>query len=48
MGSKKLNIHTELSIKWYAKWIKPFPIKKILYPDMYILDLEKIIKTFGT
>ena len=34
LDSRNLEIPTELSIKWSARWIGPFPVKKILNPDV--------------
>jgi hypothetical protein len=41
LDSRNLEIYTELSIKWSARWIGTFPVKKILHPDVYVLDLGK-------
>ena len=41
LDSRNLGILTKLSIKWSARWIGPFPMKEILHPDMYVLDLGK-------
>ena len=34
LDSRNLGIATELSIKWSARWIGPFPVKKIRNPDV--------------
>ena len=39
LNSKKIVIPTKLSIKWSARWIRPFRVKKILNPDVCVLDL---------
>ena len=41
LDSRNLSIPTELSIKWSARWIGPFPVKKNFHPDVYVLDLGK-------
>lgn len=41
LDSRNLGIPTELSIKWSARWIGPFPVKKVLHPDVYVLDFDK-------
>jgi hypothetical protein len=39
LDSRNLAIPTEVSLKWSARWIGPFPVKKILHPDAYVLDI---------
>ena len=39
LDSRNLGIPTELSIKWSARWVGPLSVKKILHPDVYVLDL---------
>ena len=41
LDSRNLGIPTEFSIKWSARWIGPFPVKKIFHPDVYVLELDK-------
>jgi hypothetical protein len=41
LDSMNLRIPMELSIKWSARWIRLFPVKKILHPDVYVQDLGK-------
>ena len=41
LDSRNLRIPTELSIKWSARWIGPFPVKKKFHPNVYVLDLGK-------
>ena len=41
LDSRNLGIHTEFSIKWSARWIGHFPVKKIFHPDVYVLELGK-------
>ena len=43
LDSKNLGIPMELSIKWSARWIEPFPMKKILHLDVCVVDLGKRI-----
>jgi hypothetical protein len=43
LDSMNLRISTELSIKWSARWIGSFPVKKILHWDMYVQNLGKRI-----
>ena len=37
----------DLSIKWSARWIGPFSVKKILHPDVYVLELGKRVVRVG-
>jgi hypothetical protein len=39
LDSMNLAIPTEVSLKWSTRWIGPFPVKKILHLDVYVLDI---------
>ena len=41
LDSKNLGVPTKLSIKWSAMWIRSFLVRKVLHPDVYVLDLGK-------
>ena len=43
LDSRNLGIPTELSIKWSARWIGPFSVKKVLHLDVYMLDLGRTV-----
>jgi hypothetical protein len=39
LDSRNLAIPTEVSLKWSARWIGPFLVKKILHSNVYVLDI---------
>jgi hypothetical protein len=46
LDSTNLGLPTEVSAKWFARWIGPFPVKKILHPDVYVSDLQGVGKNW--
>ena len=43
LDSRNFGIPTELSVKWSARWIRLFPVKKIFHLDIYVFNLGKSV-----
>jgi hypothetical protein len=41
LKTDNLSIPTSLAHKWTAKWAGPYEVLKVLYKDVYLIDVPK-------